>query len=212
MNQRHPSNKNLTLHTAKGFNGYPVNLGHGPLIQEYLVRAQNVVCTALTNHPRSFVIGATLRAPAGLLTMPDNAISRFIESLKAQIAADRNRAMRKNQRAHLTDIRYIWTKEKGTSNFYHYHVMIFLNADAYHTLGNLQSNDCNMAVRIVNAWATALSLFPDDVRDSVHFSRNGNRKYSVQDFNDLMFWASYLCKSKTKNYGDRSRNFGCSMN
>lgn len=209
MNQRHPINKNLTLHVAPTFNCYPVNLGHGPLIVNYLQRSLNVIQTALAHHPRTFVIGFTLRAPAGLSVMPDNAISRFIESLKAQITEDRKRAARTNQRVHQTGVRYLWAKERDTSQFHHYHVLLFLNADAYRALGNKQADDGNTAARIIKAWATALMLYPYQVRDSVHFSEP--KLVNIEDISDLMFWASYFCKAKTKEYAGGGKYFGYSQ-
>ena len=209
MNQRHPINKNLTLHTAPTFNGYPVNLGHGPLILQYLQRSQNVIQTALAHHPRTFVIGVTLRAPAGLVVMPDNAISRFIDSLKAQIKADRERAAKTNQRVHQTGVRYLWTKERDTAQHSHYHVILFLNADTYRSLGKIQADDGNMAARITKAWATALMLYPYQVRDAVHFSKQ--KCVSTQNLPELMYWASYFCKAKTKEYAGNGKHFGYSQ-
>ena len=209
MNQRLPANKNLTLHVAPIFNGYPVNLRHGPLIREYLQRSLNVIQTALAYHPRTFVIGMTLRAPAGLSVMPDDAISRFIESLKAQITADRLKAARTNQRVHQTGVRYLWAKERDTSQFHHYHVLLFLNADTYRALGNKQADDGNMATRIIKAWATALMLYPHQTRDAVHFS--GQKCVTTQNIPELMYWASYSCKVKTKEYSGGGKCFGYSQ-
>lgn len=209
MNQRHPINKNLTLHVAPTFNGYPVNLGHGPLVVNYLQRSLNVIQMALAHHPRTFVIGITLRAPAGLVEMPDNAISRFIESFKAQVTADRKRAAKTNLRVHQTGIRYLWAKERDTSQFHHYHVLLFLNANTYRALGNKQADDGNMAARIIKAWATALMLYPYQCRDSVHFSEQ--KCVTAQNIPELMFWASYFCKAKTKEYTGRGKSFGYSQ-
>ena len=209
MNQRHPTNKNLTLHTAPLFNRYPVNLGHGPLVVNYLQRSLNVIQTALAHHPRTFVIGMTLRAPSGLVVMPDNVISRFIESLKAQITADRLRAARTNQRVHQTGVRYLWAKERDKAQYSHYHVVLFLNADAYRALGNKQADDGNMAARIIKAWATALMLYPYQVRGSVHFSKDDC--VSQENIPELMKWVSYFCKSKTKEYAGGGKSFGYSQ-
>ncbi len=209
MNQRHPTNKNLTLHVDPIFNSYPVNLNHGPLIVNYLQRSLNVIQTTLAHHPRTFVIGFTLRAPAGLSVMPDNAISRFIESLKAQITADRLKAARTNHRVHQTGVRYLWTKERDTAQHSHYHVLLFLNADTYRALGNKQADDGNMAARIIKAWATALMLYPYQVRDSVHFSKAGC--VSQENIPELIYWVSYFCKAKTKEYAGGGKSFGYSQ-
>lgn len=212
MNQRHSENKNLILHNAGTFEGYQVNMNHGPLIQGYLSKSISTLNKSLQSHPRTLVLGFILRVPTGLTIVRPNAISCFFDSIKAQISHDRKQALLRNQRVHLTDVRYVWAKERDGSVFDHYHVFLLLNADAYHTLGSYSADEGNMSARIVKAWASALQLYPECVRTSVQFaSPQICHAENLEEKQAIVYWMSYLAKAATKNYGDSGRSFGCSL-
>lgn len=109
----------------------------------------------------------------------------------------------------------------------HYHVFIFLNRDAYFTLGSYKAAGqpvwddvppeparANMAERINNAWASALWLPPYMARGLVHFPANAchsldaNTPDAAKRFRDAFNRASYFAKAETKHYGDGSNKFG----
>lgn len=124
---------------------------------------------------------------------------------------------------------FVWAKERSDSLNLHYRVFLFLNRDAYFNLENfrtvkwlpgddlpLPDERMNMAVRIRDAWGSALGLPSSMAGGLVHFpenpaySLNINSKSYWQDFMDVFQRASYFAKVATKHYGDHGRNFGCS--
>lgn len=227
---RHPFNPNLTLHYGDTWRRLPVLGKHSPFINEYLEAILQTMMLSAKDYPRLFPLRFDLHFPVG---WDDDgaAISRFMASLKAKIEADlhRRQRQRKDRRKISCRLRFVWVRERATSLLPHYHVFIFLNRDAYFTLGNFKSvkwlpgddmplpdERMNMAVRIKEAWGSALGVpFAADA-GLVHFP--GNCSYSLdinspsywQDFGDVFQRASYFAKVDTKHYGDRSRNFDCS--
>lgn len=141
--RRHPDNNNLTYHTGELWNGLPVLTKRGPLLEPYLESIRDVMVRALQEHPRTLGIRFDLHFPVGWSGQEGEVISRFIESLKAHIAADLNRRLqeRKDGRVHPCRLRYVWVKERGLSAVSHYHVFIFLNRDAYFTEGVTRRQD-----------------------------------------------------------------------
>ena len=231
MRRRHSDNHNLTYHTGGIWNGLPVLTNRGPLLEPYLKSIRDVMVRALQEHPRTLGIRFDLHFPVGWNGPEGEVISRFIESLKARIDADLNRRRqeRKDGRVHPCRLRYFWVKEQGVSAVPHYHVFIFLNRDAYFTLGSYKAAGqpvwddvppeparANMAERIINAWASALWLPPCMVRGLVHFPANACHSVDVNapdvadQFQDAFNRASYFAKAETKHYGDGSKKFGCS--
>lgn len=143
-------------------------------------------------------------------------MSRFLASLKAQIEADLNRKARRGGRVHSCRLRFVWAREQDSSPNPHFHIVIFINRDTYHCLGDFRADDGNMAARIKKAIASALSIPVEYAAGLAHFPDGG---VHVLDANasDFPFrraaafeCASYLAKAYSKHYGNHARHFGYS--
>lgn len=216
MNQRLKRNPNLTLHIESQFRGLPVQAKFKPFVYEYLESIYETFRKAFTEHPRTFAFRVDLRFPDGVEVSSDNAvISRFFESLKAQLKADQaNRA--RVGRVHPCTLRYIWVKERSTRMKSHYHLLILLNNDTYNCLGDYDAPSGNMASRVKRAWASALACSFDALGGAVHFPNkpcyyvNQNSPLFFGMYRPLFKRVSYFAKDRTKKYGDGSNSFGCS--
>lgn len=224
-------NPNLTLHEGETWHGLPLNSGQGPLIDQYLLGIHETMFNAVREYPRTCAMRFDLHYPAGGQDPQGRHISRFIASLNAQLEADalRRKKARKDRRAHPCRLRYVWVKEQATALLPHYHVFVFVNRDAYFCLGDFRQRhglkpddsdipSCggreNMAERIVQAWASSLSISTIRAWDLVHFPRrpvhsiDANSPSAGQEFALTFQRASYFAKARTKQYGDYSRCFG----
>lgn len=220
MNQKRvKENTNLWIHTDSEFKGLPVMADRGSLISEYLDRAYNTIQKALDHYPRVFAIRFDLRYPTDI-TLPgeqltNQAIERFVASLKAKIKHNRTTALKLNERIHDTVVRYIWVREYSNNGKPHYHFLLLLNRDAFHTLGNFNSGNENMFRRIVSAWASALHLTYEQAKGLIHVPDNPvyhvTRNNEDSSFSDLFYRVSYFCKVATKRYSDGEHSFGCSQ-
>jgi len=213
MNLNTSSRTRVQNHTC-----YPVLTSIGPLSPYYLDRVLTVLNRALADHPRTLAIRFDLRLPDGYGDVGSDLMTKFVESLKAQIKADLHRRTAQGKRVHLCNMRYAWVRERCDSDSPHFHVAILLNHDSYHTLGVYVDDQArNMASRIRKAWASALRRLPEEILGLVHFPANPT--YSV-NANSPDFWAmktdlfcrlSYFAKLDTKEHGIHSRSFGCSI-
>jgi len=221
---RAPENRSLRLHYQSVYNDLPVQTQHGPLIQNYLDRAFQTVSRALAAHPRTFAFRVDLRFPE-TINLPSEyyssniAIMRFIESFKAKIKYSRDLAKHNNPNAHDTGVRYIWAREHHQSGVPHYHLIIFLNADAFNTLGTFELNRKNIFNRLIQAWASALKINDQNAIGLVnlskpHFSQapfafiiDKNSPDYTTHMNNLFTAISYLCKYETKTIGQNVHAF-----
>lgn len=232
MNRRHPNNSNLVLHYGNKWNGLPVQSEHGPLVENYLVRIHETMGYSLRDSASVSAMRFDLRIPWYWPETDTGVITRFIESLRAQIDADERRKSRQGIRVHPARLRYVWVRERDSAIHWHYHVVIFVNRDAYFTLGQFRqhSEDTwidvprdaygdtadNMSERILRAWASALGCSIEQIAGVLHFSDNGvysiklNSPDYCKQFADAFYRLSYMAKADTKQYGDSSNNFGCS--
>lgn len=231
--QRHPQNHNLTVHANESsWNDLPVLQQPLGLANEYLQRIQQTLDHACDEYTRLSVMRFDLHFPQNLHCRDDQAISRFIDALKAKLRADQHRKQAKGTRVHPCNLRYVWVKEKAASVAFHYHVAIMLNRNAYCMLGNYtfagysgdpympvdhsQEPAKNMAERISSAWASALGLSMEQAGGLVHFpdnpvySVNRNAVAFAQQYSAVFERLSYFAKVETKQYGDCGRHFGCS--
>jgi hypothetical protein len=214
---RHTPNRNLTIHNDITFRGLPVL----PLEMstEYLERLYSTIHMALDSYRRVWAVRIDLRFPKGWnhtdIDSCEPVIERFWGSLKSQVEHDRDQAHKYNVRAHDTEIRYVWAREYGDSGRPHYHLLILFNADAYFRLGRVDSDNTNMLMRIQEAWCRALRVNWQDNYKLVHIPENPSYEIYRSDLptpalKELFLRASYLCKLKSKRYGDRRRSFGYS--
>ena len=226
----HPiRNTNLSLHHAGDWQGIPVQPQRGPLVTNYLERIHFVIANAVADHTRTCVFRCDLKFPAHGFEPDTAVISRFVDSLKAQLNANAQRKERQGKRQHLCQLRYIWVKERDSSHLWHYHVALFVNRDSYFTLGacrpvaNNTGRDApfmqmNMVDRIRAAWASAMGINVQQIGGLVHLPNNpiyhldGNDTAFDSQYAELFHRLSYFAKLDTKHYGDGTNNFGCSRN
>lgn len=214
MAQRLNTNTNLKSFTDNRYRGQLVYTSRGPLVEDYLAGCMATISQAISTHSRITAIRVDLRFPDNAVKTDDAAISRFIASLKEQIKADYLRKKRSNKRVHSSGVRYIWTREKDTSLYHHYHVLILLNADSYYHLGDYGAPKGNMAARIKSAWASAIGVPYVKLGGCVFFPDNPVYRLDTKAedyaevYQKLFFRVSYFTKVETKSYGKQVRHFG----
>lgn len=213
--KRHCGNSNLHLHYEDTFHGLPVMASHAPFITEYLQSILETTQLALSAHRRVFAVRFDLRFPDDYLPPASSnaVISRFVASLSTKIEIARERAKRLNGSAHQTSVRWCWVREVGRAGRPHFHFVLLLNRDAFHTVGRFQSERENLYSRIQAAWASALKICVDDTEGLVHIPANATFHLSRDNpeaMDRFFHRVSYLCKAATKDYGSRCRAFGCS--
>ena len=127
--------KKLKTTTNDTFNGLPILKQKGGLVLSYLDKLYDTIDKAITQYPRTTASRVDLHLAQPLLFDDSSVIKNFIASLDAQIQADLSRKKRRGQTARSCKIRYAWCKERGTSLSHHYHLVLLLNKDVYHSLG-----------------------------------------------------------------------------
>ena len=185
-----------------------------------------VMNDAFTQYSRVFAFRVDLRFqqdPAFgmyLALKPDSGsriIKEFFSNLKWLIECDESERRYEGKRVHSTEIRYVWAKEQtADAPCPHYHMMIFLNRDAYYKLGNYESERMNLANKIRVAWHSAVYDENINLQDCkkmglVHFPKNAEYLIARNDTESLkkMFVrAAYLAKNETKRRGQGYRCFG----
>ena len=218
--QRHPFNRNLSIHCDETFEGLSVMVSKGPFIYEHLAKLKLTMERALGQYPRVFAFRCDLRFPTHVQlsdqVYSNAAIGDFMESFKFQIESNRNMAARLNKHAHTSEVRYVWAREQGQgSRVHHYHLLILLNQDAFYTVGRLGSANSNMFHRLEEAWANALRLSVAEVQGLVEVPDNATYRIQRNDpFGQAALFerASYLCKVATKPFGNGYHVFDSSRN
>lgn len=214
---RHPENTNLHLHYEATYAGMPVMEGKGPFVVEYLEKLRSTLEFALIEYPRVFAFRVDLRLPAHDLIPREShtnaLVERFLASFKAKINHNRDVARRVYGYAHGCRVRYVWAREVASSGRPHYHLVIFLNQDAFYTVGKINSENENIRNRLDGAWASALGVPVGMVSGLVEIPENAVYRIGRNDLGSqqaLFYRASYLCKAATKHYGDSQHGFGAS--
>lgn len=214
---RHSHNQNLSLYSNSHYTGLPINTTQGPMIQPYLERILQVTDLSLDQHRRTFAFRFDLRFPqdySGRELENNEAIERFMASLKAKIHANRQRARAHHRRIHDSAVRYVWCREFGEQREGpHYHGVIFLNYDAFSCLGKFELGRDNLFNYLHEAWASALRLPVQQVQGLVHIPRPGTwrlRKDDPSTLHPFFERVSYLAKAYTKYYCESMHMFGSS--
>jgi len=214
--KRNASNINQHLHSDPTYQGFEVQTGRGPLIEENLARTLSCFERALVKYPRVWAMRVDLHIPENYLLsgLNDNVlIERFISSLRSKIKSSQQRSRKLGHRVHDSDVRYIWARELSANGRIHYHVMLLFNHDAYAHIGKFDLSCDNMYSRVHQAWASALCVFVNDLVGLVHFPKNATYSIIRDEPNTLVdpfFRASYLSKRDTKEFGEGFHTFGCS--
>lgn len=217
-------NPNLTVFTDRHYQGLQVMQGIGPLCREHLTKLHQTIMYAVSDHPRTLAIRFDLRLPKAFEAIDEHrlnrCIGRFFASLNAKVQHDRSRARQYSRKAHGSRVRFVWCRE-STDAKPHWHCVIFVNKDAYNSLGRIYSEHETMRSRIQSAWGSAIGLGWDESQGLVHFPDNGNYQINdkpssdyhcggIEGLQELYYRASYLCKLETKQWGRRAHSFGCS--
>lgn len=203
--------------------GLPIQMEHDQLHSHYLNRIHDLLMRCLAEHPRWTVIRVDLRSPEGCC-IPENAITRFIESIKAQLKYAREVKQSAGKRAYDPMVRYVWVREWNQADQPHFHLAILLNHDAYFSLGNYgrlgdEDGDYDemLSWRIYKAWGVALGIDWRKAQAGVHFPecptsalmRRGPR--SNRQLYGVFYRLSYFAKLQTKRFGEGARSFGMSQ-
>ncbi|SDV00992.1 inovirus Gp2 family protein [Pseudomonas mucidolens] len=213
--KRIPGNTNLRYWHEDTYDGYPLMIEKGPFVEQYLEKLYQTLQYALSDYARVFAFRFDLRLPCGK-PLPDDAmtnqvIQRFKASLEAQISHDRERARMRNGSSHDTCVRLFWVREVGQAGRPHYHCIVFINRDAYRSLGHIKSEGVNMYKRLELAWASALRLPMSGVQGTVHIPKESTfhlTRHGYLELDEFFRRSSYLCKSATKVFGDGQHGCG----
>ena len=145
------------------------------------------------------------------------AIKVFVEELNKLIGKDIVNRRLNGKRVHPTTIRYIWAREQTADAAHpHFHMMIFLNRDAYYKLGNYESERMNLANKVRVAWHSAVSDENISLQDCkkmglVHFPKNAEyliERNDTESLKKMLVRTAYLAKNETKRRGEGYRCFG----
>ncbi len=215
--QRYHQNRNLRIHAGIDYCGLPIQVNKGPFSHEYLELLHGTMMRALQQYSRVLAFRFDLRFPDGI-DCSDNyqtnqVLGRFLESFKAKIKHNRQMARAASQRAHDSNVRFVWCREIGGNVKPHYHVAILLNFDAFNALGKFETGRDNMFNRLEQAWASALGLSVEAVTGLVEIPDNAAYcllRNDPQSQAAFFYRASYLCKVATKVYGSGQHVFGAS--
>ncbi|MFP2408646.1 inovirus Gp2 family protein [Enterobacter ludwigii] len=148
-------------------------------------------------------------------------ITRFIASLKAQIAAYLKRRSREGKRIYPCPVYYAWAREFGALNGNkHYHLVLLVNREVFSCMmlklgvkGNGRGLLLTMAAK---AWSHALKL-KGKAKEKVSYHLAGvfelNRREGTHssDYEGYLKRICYLAKKRSKENDDGERNFGCSQ-
>ncbi len=191
--------------------GSPVSLN----IFSYFEIIDGVLRYAMRDYRRLLIVRLELRFPKAMAVseIPGNEVlAKFVKSLRSKVSYQRARAIKRGRRAHSTDVRVVWVREFGpVSKRPHYHLMVVVNRDAYRGIGDINSDDDNLANCIQGAWASALNLRSVVYKGLVSFSPGG--QYSIINGNGyqaVLRAMQYLCKEYSK-VRDGARNIGYSL-
>lgn len=210
------SNQYLARNTSNDYLGLKI---HSPLVESnklYLSQLKSLLDKSLSDSTRVMAFRCDLRFPNGFKGDDSKVITKFFESLKAQIKAKDAKTLRDGKRVYPSNMSYAWVRENNGEPTDHFHVLITFNKDAFSVLGKFDSPQMNTARRIKKAWSSALSLDEESGSGLVHFCKAGvytlDRNSEVYDetYKLLFFRISYFAKNRTKVYGTGKRNFGCS--
>lgn len=207
---------------------------YGELNQAYVQGITRTIDRALKQYPRLLAIRFDLRFPDEE-ERPDcptqcytgsEVITRFINSVKAQIKADIKRKRKAGKKTLTCDVRFVWVREfnqEGSKK--HYHVLLLLNKDAYAWPGKIKQDpdnafNQNVFNMVVQAWIRAIKrdYAENKYKGLIHippsgfYQLNRNNRYFEDTYENLTSRAMYLAKEYSKNNLDGQRNFGCSQN
>ena len=218
--KRLATNKNLTVLSEPAYMGYKLHLQHGELIQEYVSILYKGLIQYTHANPRTLAIRLELLYPSDFKgPVTNQQITQFFKGLKYRLNLAYEKRIKAGHKAHLPKLAYMWFRERDTSLYPHFHLLLLLNRDAYSSLGDY-ANPNHLLGKIRAAWAGALGIDWEHAKGlatasackggSPYHHLTHNDPFFDQQMNKLFERTSYLCKAKTKHYGQGERNMGYS--
>ncbi|RUO40294.1 YagK/YfjJ domain-containing protein [Idiomarina aquatica] len=216
MTKRNTNNHNHTLHYDAEYAGFDLHTANAPYILPFLDRFHTVMQRVLQSHKRVLAVKFDLHLPTHTNPyLQRNAITEFIERVKAGIVSYQNAVARRNQRVYPTEVEYVAKVEQTTdSELEHYHVVLFTNKDTLYPVGNLSHEDPTKLGQIIRqAWLKTHGLSADSRVALLHTSTPVFRvlqgPLSTYDpvHRDAFLHFSYLCKEKTTKYQGKRQSF-----
>lgn len=213
-------NQNITYESK--YTSLPILKIPGGLHVDYLDRSYAVIEYVIRRYTKVLALRVDLRLPEDYNQFDTNVITRFFSSLKAKLKADYEKKKSRNPTyVHTTELYYVWAREVGNSGKPHYHVCIFLNGQAYSTLGKYEDKCNNLFSKVRAAWVSALGThysdnpatydlnlarFPENCR---YFLERNKPGFDTK-LRALNKRISYLAKVDSKPRGDGINSFGSS--
>ena len=185
----------------------------------YQSNIASTIVKSLQSHSRVMALRVDCRFPDGYTYAGQRTavITRFFESLKAKVKADLSRKEKQWGRKLVCELKYAWVREFGDINGKkHFHVLVLVNKDVYHSLGDYTQAAGTLSAMAQQAWCSATQLPYPDYQHLTHFPDRGvyyleaNSPDLALQLEKLLNRANYLAKEATKLYGDGERSFGCS--
>ena len=189
----------------------------------HMQRLEALTAFVMNEHARVLAFGLDLSLPQHNQHKgyESAVITRFIASLKAQIAAYLKRRSREGKRIYPCPVYYAWAKEFGELNGNkHYHLVLLVNREVFSCMmlklgvkGNGRGLLLTMAAK---AWSHALKL-KGKAKEKVSYHLAGvfelNRREGTHssDYEGYLKRICYLAKKRSKENDDGERNFGCSQ-
>jgi len=189
----------------------------------HMQRLEALTAFVMNEHARVLAFGLDLYLPQHNQHKGHESavITRFIASLKAQIAAYLKKRSREGKRIYPCPVYYAWAREFGEINGNkHYHLVLLVNREVF--TGMMLKMDLDGKARgfllmmSVKAWFHALKL-REGTKEDVRFWLAGvfelNRREGTDtpDYKNYLNRICYLAKKRSKENEDGERNFGCSQ-
>lgn len=201
-----------------------LNERYGKTNAHYMKRLEEITHYAMEDYARVLAFRVDLRLPADNQHKgyDSTVITRFIASLKAQIAAYLNKRRREGKRIYPCKLRYVWVREFGEEKGNkHYHMLLLVNREVFRNTALTVDRSAQyrglLVGMVARAWTVALKR-TGDMADKAPFHLPGvsyeldRRNGTNTDFyRSYIYHISYLAKEYTKNHDDGERNFGCSQ-
>jgi hypothetical protein len=186
-------------------------------VLEYLESAWQVLERAKQEYNRIYAVRIELLYPASTKafgTEDNQVMDRFKKALDSRIQWRSNIQCRSGKRVHPCRVRIIWAREQNDSLNPHYHAVLLLNRDRYFRMGRYDRDADNLFALVYAAWSSAIARQTGGVEGAVHVPDNAgyyllsSDGYAAEP--ELFKRISYLCKIRTKVYGERYHGFGVS--
>lgn len=189
----------------------------------HMQRLEALTAFVMNEHARVLAFGLDLSLPQHNQHKgyESAVITRFIASLKAQIAAYLKRRSREGKRIYPCPVYYAWAREFGELNGNkHYHLVLLVNREVFSCmmlkLGVKGTGRGLLLTMAAKAWLHALKL-KGKAKEKVSYHLAGvfelNRREGTHssDYEGYLKRICYLAKKRSKQNDDGERNFGCSQ-